>query len=167
MHEYSSSSLALKGSAYSLPQSQDISSLFIIQQACALATGQWASWRASFDFLPTLLNLSWLHVSPSVHTIGESQMYLLTLLQSCVCVLLWGTLMFFHRRYHQCENQVKCIWKYDALIKIILVCHSQQVWYPLYFWTNDAIYNSNRDAWYNDMILVIGDFIILDTFNNS
>lgn len=25
----------------------------------------------------------------------------------CVCVLLWGMLMFFHWRYHQCENRAK------------------------------------------------------------
>lgn len=65
-----------KGSTCSHPQSQDISGLFIIQQAGALDASRWASSRASFDFLPTLFTLACSHVAPQAHMTQESQMSL-------------------------------------------------------------------------------------------
>lgn len=65
-----------KGSTLSHPQSQDISGLFIIQQAGALDASRWASSRASFDFLPTLFTLACSHVAPQAHMTHESQMSL-------------------------------------------------------------------------------------------
>lgn len=47
----------------SLSQSQDISGLFIIQQAGALDASRWASSRGSFDFLPILFSLARSHVA--------------------------------------------------------------------------------------------------------
>lgn len=60
-----------KGSTCSHPQSQDISGLFIIQQAGALDASRWASSRASFDFLPTLFTLTCSHVAPQAHMTHE------------------------------------------------------------------------------------------------